>query len=204
MRISSEQLTRIVLELMGRYSNGPYDMSNPEAVWSLIQRNYPSVDAVGPPPSDEEIRRRFVGDFWASYTVPPLETRSSGPTIGPESAASIEYNNRLRAAGVTPEMMDPGRRLLAELDLLRGNPIAALSFVTSTAMGRNREEAMRVAAATGAVYNLASCLAAPPVSDTSGEISHSSGPTVTSGRPPDAYADSEIRARIARGYHGAS
>lgn len=198
MRISAEQLTRIVLDLMGRYSNGPYDMSNPETVWSLIQRDYPSVDGVSAPPSDEDIRRRFIGDFWASYTAPTLETRSSGPTIGPESAANIEYNARLRAAGITPEMMDPGRRLLAELDLLRGNPIAALSFVTSTAMGRNRDEAMRVAAATGAVYDLASGL----VAGTSGEISHSSGPTVSSGRPPDAYSDSEIRSRIARGYHG--
>jgi hypothetical protein len=102
--------------------------------------------------------------------------------------------------------MDPAQQLLDGLDTLRGNPMAALSFVTSMAMGRNRADAMRIARATGAIYELAAGLVSAPVSDTSGEISHPSTPSpVASGaRVPDAYSASEIRSRISRGYHGGS
>lgn len=203
MIISAEVLARLVLEICTEFESSPYDLNNPRVIWQLIQERYPEVDGVSPPPTSEEIQRTYVMDFWASYSVPTVDLRRS-PTIGPESEESIQYNEGLRAAGVTPEMMDPRRRLLSELTLLRSNPMAALSFVTSTAMGRNRTDAMRIARATGAVYELATTFVAAPVSDTTGEINHGSGPTVetTGRRVPDPYSASEIRSRLERGYHG--
>ena len=65
-------------------------------------------------------------------------------------------------------------------------------------------DAMRVARATGAVYELATGLVSAPVSDTSGEITDMSAPSPVrpGARVPDAYSASEIRSRISRGYHG--
>lgn len=203
MVISAEQLTRLVLEVMAQYSSGPYDVSNPATIWSLIEREYPDIEGVSEPPSADEVRRRYIEDSFAHWTMPDIMADSPA-TIGPESHESIEYNRRLRSAGITPAMMDPGQQLLDGLDTLRGNPMAALSFVTSMAMGRNRSDAMRVARATGAVYDLATGLVSAPVSDTSGEITDMSapGPVRPGARVPDPYSASEIRSRISRGYHG--
>lgn len=203
MILTAEQLVRIVLELRERYQYVS-DVDDPAVMWGLIQQTYPEVDGVSAAPSFREIRRRYIADFWENYSVPPVDLNPT-PTIGPESVEARRYNEELRAAGMTPEMMAPGAQLLREVDLLASNPMAALSFITSRAMGRNREESMRVARATGAVFDLATCLVAPPVSDVSGEITHGT-PRVESSRrrPPDPYSPAEISARLARGYHGAN
>ncbi len=203
MTISAEQLARLVLETMAAHASGPYDLTNPETIWDLIGREYPDIDGISAPPSADEVRRRYIEDSFAQWTMPDI-VADPPATIGPESRESIEYNRRLRSAGITPAMMDPGQQLLDGLDTLRGNPMAALSFVTSMAMGRNRADAMRVARATGAIYDLVTGLVSAPVSDTSGEIGDTGTPSPVRprARMPDAYSPAEIRARISRGYHG--
>ena len=203
MTISAEQLARIVLETMAAHASGPYDLTNPSTIWDLIGRQYPEIDGISDPPSADEVRRRYIGDFFAQWTMPDI-VADPPATIGPESRESIEYNRRLRSSGVTPDMMDPRQQALAGLDTLRGNPMAALSFVTSIAMGRNRTDAMLVARATGAIFELVTGLVPAPVSDRSGEIESMGGPTpvVTRARVPDPYSPSELRARFERGYHG--
>ena len=197
MTISAEQLARLVLEIMAAHASGAHDLTNPSTIWDLIGRTYPDIDGISAPPSAAAMQRRYIEDSFA-YCPTPGVMASSLTTIGPESS---EYNRRLQSAKLTPEMMDPEQQLLAGLDRLRGNPMAALSFVTSMAMGRNRSDAMRVAQATSATYNLVTARERAAVVDRS---ESSGGPTPV--RPkadvPDAYSPAEIRARLSRGYHG--
>src|SRR5436190_6250656 len=139
MLISSEQLARIVLEIFQAHSgSGPWDLSNPATVWHLIQEEYPSVDSVQAPPNEETIRRRYVSDFFRDYTVPELDV-DPGPTISEETRESIEYNRQLRIRYGEAGPPSPSEELLSGLDSLRGNPMTSLSFITSIAMGRNRD-----------------------------------------------------------------
>lgn len=183
MRITSGQLARLIIWVHDRYSGGPYDLSNPRTVFELIHREFPEVDAVAPPPSPEELRRTYIENFWRSYEAPSFEADPAA-TIGPESRASREYNDRLRAMYHGGPPPSPAERMLSELDLLRSNPMGALTYVTMRACHYNNSEAMRYARISGAVWDVVAAGTPAPVSDVSGRVESS-----TTRVPPEYTPD---------------
>ena len=194
MRISAEQLARLLIEISERYSSGPWDLSSPGTVWALIQRDYPEVTGVEPPPSEAEVRHRYLSDFWRTYS-PPSAFPPPVDTIGPESRESREYNARLRREGFDPA--NPNAYVVDGLDLLRGNPMGALCFLVGVARGREPRDAMRWARVAGAIWDLAGNIVGeadgPSTASASTEDRHG-----TEVGPPPPYEDSEIRSRLDR------
>lgn len=173
MRISSEQLARLIIWVHDRYSGSPFDLSNPRTVCDLILQNFPEIDSVAPPPSPEELRRRYIESFWRTYEAPSFDMDPAA-TIGPESAANRAYNDRLRAMYHGGPVPSPAERMLSELDLLRSNPMGALTYVTMRACHYNNAEAMRYARISGAVWDVVAAGTPAPVSDVTGQADYSS------------------------------
>jgi hypothetical protein len=180
MIISAEQLARIVIEIRREYESSPIDLTRPQNLADLALEEYPSITGVSRPPSPVELERRFLREFWASYEVPSFDPEP-GPTIGVESRENIEYNERLRAMyhGMPPP--SPAERMMSELNLLRSNPMAALTYVTMRATHHTNEESILYSRAAGGAWDILSCMVAAPVSDVSGRRERS-GPEI-----PEAY-----------------
>ncbi len=183
MTITAGQLARLMVYVHERYASGPYDLSNVATVCELISRDFPEITDVADPPSPAELERRYVRDFWRSYDVPPLDPEP-GPSIGRESAASIEYNRRLRATYHGAPPPSPAERMLSELNLLRSNPMGALTYVVMRANHYNNDEAMRYARVSGGVWDMISAATPAPISDLSGRR-EPSGPPVPEEFTPD-------------------
>jgi hypothetical protein len=180
MRITSGQLARLIIYVHDRYAGGPYDLSSPRAVCGLILQDFPEIDGVAPPPSPEELRRRYIENFWRSYEAPSFESEPAA-TIGPESRANREYNDRLRAMYHGGPVPSPAERMMSELDLLRSNPMGALTYVTMRACHYNNSEAMRYARISGAVWDVVAAGTPAPVSDVTGRVEPSTS------RVPEEY-----------------
>jgi hypothetical protein len=185
MRISAEQLARLIIYVHDTYSGGPWDLSSDVTVCELIHRDFPEITDVAPPPSPEELRRRYLSEFWASYEVPAFDPEP-GPSIGVESAANRRFNEELRARYHGAPPPSPAERMMSELELLRSNPMGALTYVTMRACHYNNTEAMRYARISGGIWSVIAAGTPAPVSDVSGRV-ESSRPTV-----PEAYSPAFI------------
>ena len=186
MTISAEQLARIVIEVFDTDDHLPYDLSQPKVVWDRIRDKYPELDHVGRPPRVESIRRDYVLEDAPGWQA-PASNWFGNTYSGPLADAAIEYGQALKAAGLTPDRLRDRLELLVQLNHLRGSSITALGYVIAVGMGRNLEEAARVARSLAGVYQIISMMT--PDSAGGG----------ADGTVPGPYAASEIRSRLDRG-----
>jgi hypothetical protein len=200
MEISADQFVRMVLAVLEKARGKEFDLGDPEVLWALVKEEYPGVDGLATAPSDSSVRRRFAGETGEPYR--PVITRGEEyplATIGPRSVMARQFRRQLERAAFAPGAMGVGTALLEGLERLRGNGIASLAFVNALAAGQNAAEAMRTA---GRASELHHYVTKAMRDGTLTQAASSVVKTASAPKPPEPWSDAEIKARLARGYHG--
>lgn len=200
MDISADQFVRTVITVLEKARGQEHDLGDPEVLWALVREEYPDIGGVAAPPSDSSVRRRFAGEMWEAYRP----VRSHGDvypllTIGPQSVLARQFRRQLERAAFAPGAMGVGTALLEGLEKLRGNGMASLAFVNALAAGQNPAEAMRSA---GRIAELHHFVTKAAMTARKGKPGAQLATSASRKKPPEAWSDAEIRARLAKGFHG--
>jgi hypothetical protein len=143
MWITAEEFVGL-LEEMRRQGR---DLRDPDAVRAALLEERPDIEGVYPPPSYEEVLRRYVPDEWREVELLPPPRHHHGPAL---VAGSPSDSSR---ASTTPPP-DPGQQILADLDLLRSEPMGAMAYVVARGAGAESPEAMHWARFTALTARL--------------------------------------------------
>lgn len=126
MLVTVEELQGLMEEIRTRFlPTWEYGLGrNPEAIAEILRRDY-EVEGVEPPPPVETIIRDYTPAHW----------RAQHP-----GAPRLEHANPLLGAFREPPSY--GDQVLADLDLLRSSPVAALVYVFCRSAGVDNQRAI--------------------------------------------------------------
>lgn len=191
MKISSEVLIRLVLDLLREHAHGREDLTKSDVVWDLLLRRFPDIDGVIMPPRREDIQRIYLADF-INLTAKGSYHPSAAPPNGPEFRQSLEHNAVLRIAAhaAAPPTPTIGSQILNAMEVLSGDDMASLALVITMAMGREQQEAMRIAKLLSSIQ-----------ADHGISVVHAPKEKPAQ-KLPQPYTPDEIRSRLSRGYRG--
>lgn len=160
MRIRAEQLVNLTMNYRVHHLNrvGPL---NAEEVRSSLLSDHPDLEGVLPPPNYDQILHLYLPRSWqrlqmrAPYhpqrqQIRPLTDANLRP-VAP--APRLERGSIYDEFAQTPPP-DPVQQILDDLDVLRGDPMAALTYVCHRARGIDSREAMLWARLTANVHAL--------------------------------------------------
>ena len=148
MYITATQFALLVEEIQDRYSRQGDELDDAEEIRAILLRDYPQVHGVVPPPVYERIRREYLPEDW-DMEIP--QQREIRPRPGRPVLSS--GSPRDRYAPPRPPR-DPRLQIQADLDLLRTNPIGAMTYLVHRARGIESDRAMRWAHLSGRLYEL--------------------------------------------------
>lgn len=174
MLVTVEQLQGLIEDLRIRFMpTWEYGMSrNPESIAYHLRHDY-GVEGVLPPPAYETIVREYT----------PADWRAQHP-----GAPRLESNNPLLESLREPPSYED--QVLADLDLLRSSPIAALVYVLCRSTGVENQQAI-------AWGRLASLVATALMAGTrTGQMATQQAISGSSGRERDAHitrAEQQVR-----------
>jgi hypothetical protein len=123
MLVNAEQLQVLIEDIRTRFMPTPSIWRNPEIVAHILREDY-GVEGVQDPPSYEVIVREYTPGHWRRRAGDPA-IRSGNPM------------DRL-----FPRPPTFGEQVLADLDLLRTSPIAALVYVICRSAGVDNRRAI--------------------------------------------------------------
>ena len=143
MYVTAEEFLDMLHEIRERYRDSHLNLDDPEVMHTLLRREFPEVQGVVPPPSYETIRQRYIPQEWRML-IP--ESRRNSPAIsaiGPDEVVST-----------TDPVAEWCRQVVADLDSLRSDAFAAMSYVVQRSRGADSRTAMDRARATGQVIQM--------------------------------------------------
>ncbi|MCU0577770.1 MAG: hypothetical protein MUD15_13260 [Desulfobacterota bacterium] len=144
MYVTAEEFLDMLQAVRERYRGGGYNLEDPQVMHTLLMRDFPHVEGVVPPPSYETIRERYIPEEWRMAIPQPRHRGGPAWTAGtPEDEFAT-----------TDPVEEERRRILADLDSLRGDPICAMSYVVQRSRGMDSRTAMTIGRATGHVFQL--------------------------------------------------
>ena len=164
MRISAEQLITLTMNLHMDHRFSGRQFYEAYQVRDALLSEHPDLDGVDPPPSYEHIRQAYLPPSWQRVQmrepyhperggVRPLSDRDLRPESHPTSPHLEAGRRRDDWAPLQPPP-DPVQQILDDLDVLRGDPMAALTYVCHRARGIESAEAMRWARLTANVHSM--------------------------------------------------
>lgn len=169
MRITAEQLVTLTMNLRvdPRFSGRQFYEAY--QVRDALLSDHPDLEGVAPPPSYDHIRQVYLPPSWnrtqmrqpyhpERTAIRPLTDHNLRPEP-PRSGPAFEAGHRRDAYAPFQPPPSPIEQILADLDVLRGDPMAALTYVCHRSRGIESAEAMRWARLTA---NLHAMLQATP------------------------------------------
>jgi hypothetical protein len=164
MRITAEQLVTLTMNLHMDHRFSGRQFYEAYEVRDALLSDYPDLDGVQPPPSYEHIRQAYLPPSWQRVqmrepyhperaSVRPLIDRDVQPEPHPDSP-HLEAGRRRDDWAPFQPPPDPIQQILDDLDALRGDPMAALTYVCHRARGIESAEAMLWARLTANVHSM--------------------------------------------------
>jgi hypothetical protein len=163
MRISSEQLVRLTLEIYAKERQGTIDLDSGQVIWDHITAAHPEVTGVMQPPNENDIRSHYLSDFVGKATYGGLGSRD---------------------------------QLHFEMNQFQGDSLKVLAVLLAMAIGRNKDEARRIARVVRRAYDHVRQANDP--SEAPNLTLKFGGATKSS--VPEAYPIAEIRLRLERDF----
>jgi hypothetical protein len=163
MRISCEQLVRLVLGIYAKERQGNLDLDSGSVIWERITEDHPEVEGIVQPENEPTIRAKFLTDFVGKATYGGLGSRD---------------------------------QLHFEMSQFQGDSLKVLAVLLAMAVGRNKDEARRIAKVCRKTYDHAT-----KGKDASEPLS--AGLRIggsTESNVPEAYPIAEIRTRLERDF----
>ena len=165
MRIRAEQLVTMVIDVHARYARSR-SRWDPHSLHDLLVHEYPDLDGVFAPPSFDDILHDYVPPTWVGAMqihyqperpqIRPLFDRPLTPLpVHIAEGPRWESGSRRDAWAPLNPPPDPVQQILRDLDLLRSDPMAAMTYVCLSARGLESPEAMNWARLTSNVWALA-------------------------------------------------
>jgi hypothetical protein len=164
MRITAEQLVTLTMNLHMDHRFSGRQFYEAYQVRDELLREHPDLDGVDPPPGYDHIRQAYLPPSWQRVqmrepyhpersAVRPLTDRDLRPE--PHAASPhFEAGQRRDAWAPFQPPPDPIQQILDDLDVLRSDPMAALTYVCHRSRGIESAEAMRWARLTANVHSL--------------------------------------------------
>jgi hypothetical protein len=143
MYVTTEEFLDMLHQIRERYRGSHYNLRDPEVMHTLLLREFPEVEGVIPPPSYESIRERYIPEEWRML-IP--ESRRNAPAL-----SEIRPGEE---GSLTDPVAEWCRQVVADLDTLRGDTFAAVTYVVDRSMGMDSDEAMDRARATGQLIQI--------------------------------------------------
>jgi hypothetical protein len=171
MWVTPEQLHALIRQIRIEYGPTPDLVRIPEVVAHLLRQEY-GIDGVYDPPPFNTIVAEYTPEYWRQ--------RTRGPTI-----SSGTWRDRFSRPPTYAE------QVMADLNLLTSNPIAALVYVICRAAGVESGQAIEFGRFVGLVT------VALTATTRHGRVSASRALSGSSGRPRDAHiSEAERRALV--------
>jgi hypothetical protein len=164
MRITAQQLVTLTMNVRLHRLHSGRQLYDAEEVRDILLSEHPDLEGVLPPPSYDQLLQIYLPPSWGRLQMraPYRPTRAAVRPLTDEPLRPMPHATSPRlVAGTSRDALapfqpppDPMEQILADLDVLRGDPMAALTYVCQRSRGVESAEAMNYARLTANVSRL--------------------------------------------------